>query len=232
VLGELLDGAPEQWYRRHVARIDALQGRGPGEFPAARATALALAVGGDFSDLDEQDGAGLGRDDRKQWAKAELTEWVLCEIERLEALRAELAADPVVALDRAEARERALFDPSPEAARARRYEADTERGIFRTLAEFRRVEAEAAVTPGDDEGCEAPGSFRQGAEPAAQEAEPPAEPSSPVKAEAPVPPAAAVPVGAGQNVSGSAAFVFDPPAAPVASAPPAPRPAAAGPRTG
>ena len=56
VLGQLLDGAPEAWYRRHVDRIDALQGRTPGEFPAARATALALAVGGQFTDLAEQDG--------------------------------------------------------------------------------------------------------------------------------------------------------------------------------
>jgi hypothetical protein len=126
LLGQLLDGAAEEWYRRHVDRIDALQGRGPGEFPTTRATELALAVGGDFTGLDEEDGAGLNRADRQHWAKVELTEWMICELERLEALRAELAADPVAAQDRAEAGERALFDPSPEAARARRYTAETE----------------------------------------------------------------------------------------------------------
>src|SRR5262245_26330371 len=107
ILGQLLDHAPEQWYRRHVDRIDALQGRGPGEFPTPRATALALAVGGDFTCLEEDDGAGLNRADRQQWAKVELTEWMICELERLEALRAELASDPVVAQDRAAAGERA-----------------------------------------------------------------------------------------------------------------------------
>jgi hypothetical protein len=228
LLGQLLDHAPEEWYRRHVHRIDALQGRGPGEFPTPRATALALAVGGDFTCLDEGDGAGLSRADRQHWAKVELTEWMICELERLEALREELAADPVVAQDRAEAGERALFDPSPEAARARRYAAETERGIFRTLREFRRVEAEAAATHCEDETCEAPGSFCQGAETAAAEADPPPEPP----AAAAVPPAAAVPVGAGRPAEGSVAFVFDPPAAPVASVPPAPRSAAAGPRAG
>jgi hypothetical protein len=47
-----------------------------------------------------------------------------------------------------------------------------------------------------------------------------------------VPPVAAVPVGAGLSAEGSAAFTFDPPAARVASIPPAPRPAAAGARGG
>ena len=46
---------------------------------------------------------------------------------------------------RAGAADRALFDTSPEAILARKYEAATERSLFRTLREFREVEAEAAT---------------------------------------------------------------------------------------
>ena len=52
-------------------------------------------------------------------------------------LQARLAAcDPAaVERDRAEAGERALFDPSPAAVLARKYEAANERSLFRTLKE-------------------------------------------------------------------------------------------------
>ena len=44
---------------------------------------------------------------------------------------------------RAEASDRALFDPSKEACLARKYEAAAERGFFRALKEFRQVEKAA-----------------------------------------------------------------------------------------
>ena len=44
---------------------------------------------------------------------------------------------------RAEAGTLALFDPSPEATLARRYESSAERGFFRALKEFRQVERDA-----------------------------------------------------------------------------------------
>jgi hypothetical protein len=49
----------------------------------------------------------------------------------------------MIALDRLEAPERALFDASREATLARRYETEAQRGFFRALNEFRLVEAEA-----------------------------------------------------------------------------------------
>ena len=65
---------------------------------------------------------------------------------QLGGLEAELAAVDLEAIDqdRREAGDRALFDPSREAALARRYESEAGRGFFRALEEFRRVEAEAA----------------------------------------------------------------------------------------
>jgi hypothetical protein len=44
--------------------------------------------------------------------------------------------------DRLEAEKRAIFDPSPEATLAQKYEAAAERGLFRAWDEFRRLEAE------------------------------------------------------------------------------------------
>ncbi|WP_435020655.1 hypothetical protein TA3x_001948 [Tundrisphaera sp. TA3] len=58
----------------------------------------------------------------------------------LRALR-DLIDDDDEAADRAQAAERALFDPSKEAQLARRYEAAAERALFRALREFRQIEA-------------------------------------------------------------------------------------------
>ncbi len=65
------------------------------------------------------------------------------EMARLKDVRVNL--DPkAIEQDRAEAVNRALFDPSKEAILARKYEAATERALFRTLKELRHVEADAA----------------------------------------------------------------------------------------
>ena len=50
----------------------------------------------------------------------------------------------MVALDRADAVRQALFDASPQATLARKYEAATERSLFRTLKELREREDRAA----------------------------------------------------------------------------------------
>ncbi len=56
----------------------------------------------------------------------------------------------MIALDRLEAPDRALFDASREACLARRYEAEASRGFFKALKELRQVEAEAAERPEPD----------------------------------------------------------------------------------
>ncbi len=50
-----------------------------------------------------------------------------------------------VAQLKAEAKARAMFDPSPEASRARSYEAAAERGFFRALKEIRELQKKAQV---------------------------------------------------------------------------------------
>src|SRR5262249_33557334 len=67
--------------------------------------------------------------------------------ERIATLQARLAAFNTGAIerDRAEAADRALFDPSPAAGLARKYEASNERSLFRTFKEYREVEGAAAL---------------------------------------------------------------------------------------
>src|SRR5262249_9745355 len=152
---------------------------------------------------------------------------IASEIAELEARR-EAFDEEALERDRAEACERALFDPSPEAERARKYEAATERGIYRTLKEFRQVEAEAAATVSEDETYEAPGSFSPGAPVEAPEEElepaepppipdPPRAPASPSDVEGPraIPaqPIAAVPIRTEAPAPRPTAFALDPTAA-------------------
>jgi hypothetical protein len=72
-----------------------------------------------------------------------LVERIDQEIAKLEEHFVDLDVEKIEQ-DRAEAGDRALFDPSREAALARRYESEARRGFFRSLKEFRQVEAEAA----------------------------------------------------------------------------------------
>ena len=62
------------------------------------------------------------------------------------------ADEATVAQLRAEAKARAMFDPSKEATLARKYEAAAERGFFRALKELRQLEKQAkavrAAAPG------------------------------------------------------------------------------------
>ncbi len=89
-------------------------------------------------------------DDRASWLKAltldRLAERIDDEIAELEA-HYETFDFEVIAQDRAGAAAIALFDPSREAALARRYEAEARRGFFKALKELRQAEAEAADRP-------------------------------------------------------------------------------------
>ena len=102
------------------------------------------AMNGDFAALDASEGAGLEGEARRAWAKARLFEAIDAEIAGLEAHYETLDFD-LIALDRAEAPGRALFDACKPACLARRYEAEASRGFFRALREFRKIEAEFAA---------------------------------------------------------------------------------------
>ena len=130
------------WSFGHQARAAQLVGLRVDESRAFFLEGISKAAWGNFSGLGPDQGAGLEPGARRDWARAQLVEWVDAEVEALEEHRATL--DPeAVALDRLDAADVALFDPAREATLARRYEAEARRGFFRALKEFREVEAEA-----------------------------------------------------------------------------------------
>jgi hypothetical protein len=135
---------PRWWSYAHWKLAENLVGRRPHDVPHTRLSALCQAAMGDFRALEPEDGAGLDDHERRAWAAEQLRADIAARVERLKARRAELNPE-AIARDRAEAGERALFDPSPEAVLARKYEAALERTLYRALKEFREVEAAAAA---------------------------------------------------------------------------------------
>ena len=116
------------------------------DFERTRLAVLSDAAQGRFHSLAPEDGAGLEYQARRRWAGDRILEWVDAELESLKALRETLDFE-AIELDRADAADLALFDPSPEASLARRYESEARRAFFKALKEFRQVEAEADVEP-------------------------------------------------------------------------------------
>ena len=179
---DLLNPDRNCWTQNHRMHFDALLGLNPGGYRVARIMALSDARDGSFRHLDKLDGEGLEGPARAGWAQGELTRLIDVEMARLEEARAKFDRRAIAA-DRAEAVDRALFDPSPESVLARKYEAATERAMYKALKEYRQVEAEAAegkasdVNNLEDEDCESVGSNFQEPEPEPAESEP--EPESP-----------------------------------------------------
>jgi hypothetical protein len=163
------DGAVWDW--QHCEQLHHLLGRRRLELPVSRARALTEAIAGNFQYLRKADGADLPAFDRQCWAATELVRLINGEVEALRAHRESLDLEGLE-LDRSEAPQRAIFDPSKEATLARKYEAAAERGLFRTLREYREVQAETPPPkpePGEPEVPEELGSFSP--EPIAEEVE-------------------------------------------------------------
>jgi hypothetical protein len=130
-----------RWDFGHADHLHHLMGRRQMDIPASRARALSEAVVGRFQHLDAEDGAGLEGDDRRRWAIGELTDLIDAEVAGLKA-RLEGFDRAALEHDRAEAPARALFDASKEAVLARKYEAASERALYRALRELREIRAE------------------------------------------------------------------------------------------
>lgn len=83
---------------------------------------------------------GLTDSERIEWARTELTKIVDAEIARLEELRESLSTE-AIDQDRVEAPTRSLFDLQPAMQQVRKYEAATERNMYKALKEFHALEA-------------------------------------------------------------------------------------------
>jgi len=134
------------WTAQHCERAHQLTGRKLDDIPISAIQELSRAIWGDFSMLNDQDGAGLDVEARRAWARDRLIEGIDEEIAALRDCRENLDLD-VFEQDRAEAGRRALFDTSKPAILARRYEAAAERGLFRALKDLRAVEKAALDDP-------------------------------------------------------------------------------------
>jgi hypothetical protein len=178
------------WDYSHLQRALNLKGRRNGDFPESRLEALCKVLWDDPSNLEPGEADGKNPDDLKAWATLEIEKIILAELARLTALR-EAIDEQAVAIDRAEAPERAVFDTSKDSILARKYEAAAERGFYRALRELREVEVEARSTMDQPEASELSpmGSFRSEDDrddpeaprpPISADRRPPATPSRPV----------------------------------------------------
>ena len=152
-----------RWDWTYCETLHHLMGHRRLEVPVTRVRALTEAIAGNFKHLDSAEGAGLPDFDRQCWAAGALVKLIGEEIEELKALREGLDHE-TIALDRAEAPHRAMFDHSPASNLLRKYEATAERGFFRALREFREVQAETpgpTIPPDEPEIAGESGSFFQ-----------------------------------------------------------------------
>ncbi len=205
---DLLGPRRDAWSPGHPARMENLLGLPRQDHRVSRVAALSLALRSDFSHLAPGDGEGLDERARSGWARLELAAMIDAEVDRLREARE--AFDPsIIEADRAGAAECALFDASPEAVLARRYEAATERGLYRALREFRQAEAEAddpAPIEAGIAGASRPlGSSRPAVEAPPAPLPPPA-PTRPIPAPA-LPPAPPMPAPARRPIAPSSDFV-------------------------
>jgi len=134
-----------RWDWQRCEQLHHMLGLRPCDVPFSRARVLSDAMEGNFRHLNQEEGGDLDIMPRRQWAETALLALIDTEIAKLEALRDSFDLE-AIDRDRDEAAHRALFDPSPEAALARKYEAATERGLYKALKEFREIQGEEPQT--------------------------------------------------------------------------------------
>jgi hypothetical protein len=136
------------WTAGHLERAKNLTGSKMDEAQGSTLNNLSKALWGDFGipGNREDEEFGIGNDSRKALARQQLIERIDSEIVDLEAHYETLDFE-LIELDRAQAGDIALFDPSKAATLARRYESEASRGFFQAIKELRQVEAEALERP-------------------------------------------------------------------------------------
>ena len=143
------------WGFRECDQLHHLLGLRRSDVPASRPKALTEAIGGDFANLTQADRPDLEGLDRQCWAASTLMKLIDGELEALRKLRDEFDHEGLE-LDRAEAAARAMFDASKESMLARKYEAATERGLYRALREIRQLQVEAPEVVASSEVADEP----------------------------------------------------------------------------
>jgi len=135
-----------QWTYSHYQHADNLHGSVSGQIQASHYMAWTMALNGNYDHIILERLAGLDDQARRDLALSRLIELVAADLARLREHRATMDTRGVDA-QRALAAEIALFDPSKEATLARKYEAATERGLFRSLRELKEIRKAAKAEP-------------------------------------------------------------------------------------
>src|SRR6185312_178626 len=142
---DLMNRERVAWTLNHCGRMERLLGRPEGDFRQPRSHALTEALGGFTANINPSEVEGLDDLARVEWARQELARMIDGEIARLEGVKESL--DPrEIEQDRLEAADRCLFDLQPAMAQVRKYEAATERAMYKAMKEFRQLEADLKAT--------------------------------------------------------------------------------------
>ena len=153
---ELVKLDASRWGYSHWDLMENMQGRKTTQFPISREGALFKTILGQPGYLEPEEVGTMDMAERAEYAAAQLRERIVGHVADLRALLEtfDLAGE---ARSREGAARRALFDSSKEAILARKYEAATERAMYKAMQELRELEAEPATPdPADatpDPGC-------------------------------------------------------------------------------
>ncbi len=169
---ELARRSPSTWTEAHSKTFDDCTGRRSGSIGASIASNLTEAILDRSDRFDPSQVAEVALEARSDWAADRMLELIEQEIGRLEIHR-ECLDFEAIELSRAEAPQRALFDPSHEGSLARKYEAAAERAMYKALKELREVQANTKAETQRPDAARSPqsvgtrpplGSFFSGAE--------------------------------------------------------------------
>src|SRR3984957_8007946 len=126
------------WTAAHLVQAAGLLGIREQDARTSPIGQLSRGVWGDFANAIDDESEDVDHEVSKARARAKLLETIDEEIPPLEELDDTLDFETII-LDRAEAGQRSLFDPSKEASLARRYESEARREYYKALTEFRTV---------------------------------------------------------------------------------------------
>ena len=151
------------WEYHHLHRAENMLGLETGHIAPTAYLAWTHALKGNYHHISPASLAGLSDDARQQLALERLAGLVDADLARLVEHRATMDVSGFEA-QRALAPEIALFDDSDQGILHRKYEAATERGLYRALKELREAEADApadqphpaTVAPDPDAGLPSP----------------------------------------------------------------------------
>jgi hypothetical protein len=127
-----------RWEPQHCDRLHHLLGLRREDVPVTRIRALTEAIQGKFQYIDPDEIPESEIMARRRWAIARLVELIDGELATLKA-HLENFDQASLEQDRAEAADRAMFDDSKEGILARKYEAATERSLYKALKELREL---------------------------------------------------------------------------------------------